>query len=481
MHFSLKYRIATIIFVLEAFMVGIILWQTLDHSQTTIRDQLASHDRAVLEIMGGISRIALLTEEYADFQPYLENLLEDSRIKQVLLIDSRSRVVSGSNPDTVGRPPPQIFASPSQDTIASDTFWRSQSITNGAGRLGTIAIEISNDELAAATAEARNLGIGLAIAGMVSIAMVGLIAGILLTRRLAIVTATANQFARGERTARTGIAGDDEIGELGETFDKMAAKLQTNQDEGDALIKLLSEKNAQLEQFTYTVSHDLKTPLVTVRGFAGMLEQDIANGNKEGIRKDLDYIMTGTATMASLLEDLLKLSQAGQVISEPVEVRLSDLFEQAKKELQALIEKQGAKVEIQQDMSIVYADKTRLLEVAQNLLHNAIKFSNASHPAEISVSSEIHGDNVVCRVKDNGIGISPEYHDQIFGLFNRLDQSYEGTGIGLALVKTIIEAHDGTVAVDSQGDTNGSLFSFTLPAPPSTDESLSTSEQRKTA
>lgn len=113
MHLSLKYRIATIIFILEAVMVGIILWQTLDHSQMMIRNQLASHDRAVLEIMGGISRIAFLTEEYADFQPYLENLLEDSRIQQVLLLDSRGIVVAGSDPDIVGEPPPQIFSASS--------------------------------------------------------------------------------------------------------------------------------------------------------------------------------------------------------------------------------------------------------------------------------------------------------------------------------------------------------------------------------
>lgn len=478
MHFSLKYRIAAIIFILEAVMVGIILWQTLDHSQMTIRDQLASHDRAVLEIMGGISRIALLTEEYADFQPYLENLLKDTRIKQVLLLDSRDLVVAGSNPDIVGKPPPQIFSSSPPSAIADHTFWRSHFITNGAGRLGTIAIEISNDELRAAIAEARNLGISLAIGGMVLIAMVGLIAGSLLTRRLAVVTATANRFARGERTARTGIEGEDEIGELGKTFDQMATKLQVNQDEGDALIKQLSDKNAQLEQFTYTVSHDLKTPLVTVRGFAGMLEQDIANGKKDDIKKDLDYIMSGTATMANLLEDLLKLSQAGLTISDRVEVNLTDLFEKAKKELNYLIEERGVKIDIEKDMPTVYADKIRLLEVAHNLLHNAIKFSNPGHPAEISVSAEIKDASIICRVKDNGIGIRARYHEVIFGLFNRLDQSYEGTGIGLALVKTIIEAHDGTIDVESQGDNKGSLFRFILPAPDNAEAIPAASEQR---
>lgn len=465
LHTSLKFRIASIIFVLEAIMMGVVLWQVLGHSGEAIRKQFNNNDQAMLDILSGVSRTALLTEEYADFQPYLENLLETSRIEQALLIDSRGLIVASTNPAEVGKAPTHLHTATEQHTADTiEHFWRSKEITNSAGLLGIIAIEISNEALSEVTVESRNLGIVLAIIGMIIIAIVGLVAGVLLTRRLATVTTTANRFAHGDLAARTGMEGQDEIAELGMTFDRMAANLQTAQNEGEVLIKQLSSKNAQLERFTYTVSHDLKTPLVTVRGFVGVLEKDLAEGNADGVKKDLEHIMSATSTMGHLLEDLLKLSQIGHVINDPQPVKLTEIFEAAAGDLQALIDEQAAELEIQPDMPTVMADRLRLQEVAQNLLHNALKFSVPGKPAIIRVSAKEQADGVSCCVEDQGIGIDPEYHDLIFGLFNRLDQSIEGTGIGLSLVKSIIEAHQGTIKVESNGDGTGAKFYFTVPA-----------------
>ncbi len=465
MQFSLKYRIAIIIFVLEAIMMAVVLWQTLGHSEQATRDQLADIDSAILEIMSGVGRVALLTEEYADLQPYLENLLQNARVEQVLLIDARDLVVASSSPDDVGKAPPEI--SPvhehQHDGTQHEHFWRSREIRNDTGLLGTLAIEISDDALIGAIADARNLGIGIAVAGMLIIAIVGLVVGLLLTRRLATVTAVANRFAHGEMSARTRISGQDEVGELGTTFDKMADNLQQMREEAENLIGELSNKNTQLERFTYTVSHDLKTPLVTVRGFAGMLERDLADGNIEGVRQDLQHILSGTETMAKLLEDLLKLSQVGMVINQIETIGLTVLFEEAMQNLHSLVSESGAHISIQPDMPEVNVDRVRIYEVAMNLLQNALKFSSADVPIRIRVTANRANDFVECCVEDNGIGIDPEYQEQIFGLFNRLDQSYEGTGIGLSLVKSIVEAHQGSVRVESPGLKAGSRFYFTLP------------------
>jgi len=230
MRLSLKYRIAVIIFALEAIMMGAVLWQTLGHSEETTRNQLAANEQALLGVMSGISRIALLTEEYAELQPYLENVLADPRIEQVLLVDVKGRVVAGTQPGTVGRAPPSFTNHSGQHKDHSGNhFWRSTEITNAEGLLGILAIELTNTALHEATTETRNLGISIAIIGMTVIAFVGLIVGVLLTRRLALVTETANRFAQGELTARTKIHGQDEIGELGQTFDKMAVSIQKSQ------------------------------------------------------------------------------------------------------------------------------------------------------------------------------------------------------------------------------------------------------------
>jgi signal transduction histidine kinase len=311
--------------------------------------------------------------------------------------------------DAIGKPPVEFNAQNTHDAAVSHIdFWRSKEIKNSGGLLGQLAIQVSNEAVIEATIESRNLGIGIAIAGMVIIAVVGLITGGLLTRRLVAVTVTADRFSHGQLEARTGIQGRDEIGVLGETFDRMAGNLQTSQQEGEALIKQLSEKNVQMERFTYTVSHDLKTPLVTVRNFAGMLEKDIAEGNTTGIKKDLDYILSGTESMANLLEDLLKLSQIGHVINDPRPVGLNKLFAQAEKDLHSIITEQGAFVEIQPDMPVVYADSSRLLEVAHNLLQNALKYSRSGQQSIIKVTAENQRDETACCVSDIGIGIYPQ-------------------------------------------------------------------------
>jgi signal transduction histidine kinase len=462
---SLKYRIAIIIFVLEAIMMTAVLWATLNHSEDAIREQFASNERAILEVMGGISHIALLTGEYSGLQPYLENLLQDSRIEQVMLVDQRGIIVAGTRPESIGRFPATFSTAVTLDPeTQARKIWISKNIKDEDRLLGVLAMELSDAELVAATADAGKLGVSIAVTGMILIAIVGLVVGSLLTWRLAVVTDAANRFAEGDAMARTGFRGDDEISELGQTFDKMASSLQASAEESNSLIDQLSEKNAELEQFAYTVSHDLKTPLVTVKGYVGMLQKDLQADERERIEQDLGYIVAATDTMGSLLEDLLELSRVGRIVNESEEVSLTELFESVAAGMHLQIASRGADLTVQPQMPPVLVDRQRMAEVIQNLLENALKFSAKSNPPKIEVSASKEDDIIVCCVADNGIGVEPEFQDQIFGLFNRLSASYEGTGIGLALVKRIVEVHHGRVWVDSPGNGEGARFCFALPS-----------------
>lgn len=465
LRFSLKYRIALIIFVLEAIMMAAVLWATLGHSQNETREQFQSSENAIMEVMSGISHIALSTGEYSELQPYFENLLENSRIEQVMLLDARGIVVASTRPESIGKFPATFSASMTIDAETSARrIWRTAEIRNEAQRLGVLALEISDAPLLQTTQESRNLGIAIAIAGMFIIAVVGLAAGILLTRRLARVTDAAHRFAQGESNARAGISGSDEIGDLGHTFDHMADRLELSSSEARQLIKQLSDKNAELERFAYTVSHDLKTPLVTVKGYVGMLQKDLQDGCHARIERDFEFIASATDTMAQLLEDLLELSRIGHVVNEAETVELSELFTQVAADMEFQIRQKGATLKVQAQMPQVYVDRQRMSEVAQNLLENALKFTGEATPPEIRVSASVDRDRVVCRVEDNGIGIDSQYQEQVFGLFNRLNQSYEGTGIGLALVKRIVEVHDGKVWVESAGSGKGASFCISLPS-----------------
>lgn len=231
-----------------------------------------------------------------------------------------------------------------------------------------------------------------------------------------------------------------------------------------ALIDELEAKNAELERFTYTVSHDLKSPLVTITGFAGLLEKDIATGNMDRVSDDVIRIHTAAETMQRLLNELLDLSRVGRVINQPEVLSLEELVDRVVNQLVGPIRQGGVSVEVQGPLPQVYGDPIRLLEVFQNLLENAIKFMGPQEKPQVTISASRVGDFVECRVEDNGSGIDPDYHEKVFGLFDRLDPSAEGTGIGLSLVKRIVEVHGGLIRVESEGTGKGAAFVFTLPA-----------------
>jgi PAS domain S-box-containing protein len=241
------------------------------------------------------------------------------------------------------------------------------------------------------------------------------------------------------------------------------------EEEREALIRELEAKNAELERFTYTVSHDLKSPLVTIKGFLGFLEQDIASGNAGRLRDDIKRINNAVKRMEQLLRELLELSRIGRLINPSEEIRFEELAREGLEIVHGRLEAHGITVHIQPNLPIVYGDRQRLIEVLQNLLDNAAKYmGDQAYPRiEIGQRGEENG-NPVFYVRDNGIGIAPEHHERIFGLFNKLDAHSEGTGVGLALVKRIVEVHGGRIWVESasfpQGEAGrGSTFLFTLP------------------
>jgi PAS domain S-box-containing protein len=235
--------------------------------------------------------------------------------------------------------------------------------------------------------------------------------------------------------------------------------------ERERLLGELSAKNAELERFVYTVSHDLKSPLVTIVGFLGFLEEDFKNADENAFHRDLDRIYRATFKMQDLLRDLLDLSRIGRMMNEPTDVSFDTLVTEAVELTQGRLHERGVQVNIEQGMPRVFGDAKRLLELVQNLIDNAAKYMGKQTEPRIEIGSKGFENGMpVFYIRDNGIGISPEHHDRIFGLFNKLDPNVEGTGVGLALVKRIVEFHGGRIWVESEIG-KGSTFFFTLPSP----------------
>jgi signal transduction histidine kinase len=234
------------------------------------------------------------------------------------------------------------------------------------------------------------------------------------------------------------------------------------------LISELESKNAELERFTYTVSHDLKSPLFTIRGFLGYLEQDALSGNRERMKSDIQRITDATDRMHRLLNELLELSRVGRIRNEMIFVPFEELAREAAELVQGRIMERGIAVHIDAHLPIVYGDRQRLLEVVQNLVDNAAKFMGDQLQPRITIGQQGEEQGKpIFYVRDNGIGVPLEHHERVFGLFNKLDIKTDGTGIGLALVKRIVEVHGGRIWVESEAG-KGSTFFFTLPANPAT-------------
>lgn len=232
--------------------------------------------------------------------------------------------------------------------------------------------------------------------------------------------------------------------------------------ERERLITELEARNAELGRFTYTVSHDLKSPLVTIKGFLGLLAKDIARGDSARIKSDMERIQTAAITMEALLNDLLELARVGQLENTPQEAPFNQLAQEAVERVMGQIAERGVEVTINPKLPIIYGDLPRLVEVVQNLVDNAVKFMGTQPNPQIEIGAREFNGETAFYVKDNGIGIEPRFHEKIFGLFDRLDQSIDGTGIGLALVKRIIEVHNGRIWVESEGANKGSTFFFTV-------------------
>jgi len=249
---------------------------------------------------------------------------------------------------------------------------------------------------------------------------------------------------------------------LAETVLKMVAVRAADELERLEFEVSLQAKNTEMERFTYTVSHDLKSPLITIQSYAGMILKDMEAGRYERAIGDMKRIEDAAGKMNDLLNDLLELSRVGRQMNASSLIDMNLLIKDTLAQLAGSIMESQVEVAVQPDLPALHGDHKRIAEVVQNLVENAIKYRGGQTALRIEIGTRNDGKESVFFVSDNGKGIEPRFHESIFGLFKKLDGDSEGTGIGLALVKRIIELHGGKVWVESEGVGMGSTFCFTL-------------------
>ena len=232
----------------------------------------------------------------------------------------------------------------------------------------------------------------------------------------------------------------------------------------------LEAKTAEQDTFLYTVSHDLKAPLVSIQGMAQLLTEEAGPRLAEDDRFYLSRITENVRHLSALLEDLLTLSRIGRVDTEVSAVSLAEIAEGAQQDLAVQLESRSVKLTIESSMPSVAANPNRLREAFVNLIDNAIKYTPAERNPEIRIGARAFGsDSVECWIEDNGVGINPEQRERVFGLFARLPDGKalhaNGTGVGLAVVARIIQSSGGRIWIED-GSMGGTSFHMTLPAVP---------------
>jgi signal transduction histidine kinase len=259
------------------------------------------------------------------------------------------------------------------------------------------------------------------------------------------------------------LASEDALALSNRELEARALRLEAQDEERAALISDLEAKNAELERFSYTVSHDLKSPLITVRAYLDSIDKDLAEGHHARVRADLQRVAAASERMRDLLDGLLKLSRVGRIVNTLEKRSLRELAQEAIDLASGRLAARGIVVVVAPELPVVRVDRQRIVDVLVNLLDNASKFMGDQGAPRVEISATESAGRVVVRVKDNGIGIEAKNHLRVFVLFERVSSAFEGTGLGLALARRVIEAHGGRLWVESEGLGHGSTFCFSLP------------------
>jgi len=291
-----------------------------------------------------------------------------------------------------------------------------------------------------------------------------------LNRALQALTDGARRIGQGELNLGIHIPGRDELSELAAHFNDMARNLasaRSNLEASNAELTrrtaALETANHDLENFSYSVSHDLRAPLRAIDGFIAMLLDEHASQLDADGRRMFGVVSDNARKMGHLIDDILAFSRAGRLELDPVPVDMQALAREVWSDLLEGVPGRTIELELG-DLPAAQCDPRAIRQVWQNLLGNAIKFTRDRNPAVIQVSATNTGEFIRYEVADNGAGFNADYAGKLFQLFQRLHgmDEFPGTGVGLAIVKRFIQKHGGTV--EGVGVVNqGATFSFTLP------------------
>ena len=239
-------------------------------------------------------------------------------------------------------------------------------------------------------------------------------------------------------------------------------RVETMQSQLSEYAQKLVKSNQELTDFAHIASHDLRAPIRNIGSFTQLLQRRLASQLDDRTKEYFDFITTNVRQSTKLIEDLLNYSKIDKNIGDPLPVDLNDALLLVRSNLQSFITEKKANI-IAKDLPILRGHSSLIVQLFQNLINNGLKYNESEKPT-VTIGSEWRRSDLVFSVSDNGIGILPQYREQVFGMFRRLHSSaqYEGSGIGLAFCQRIVSTYGGRIWIESEKE-KGTIFYFTLP------------------
>lgn len=463
----------------------------LDRQRATVNNQL---DPAVEEVRNLLASVVeqetgvqgyALSRDLSFLEPYQRGKSEEDRATsrlEALLADypsllSQLETVTEAMTDwrTLAAEP-IIAATAEGDSLSQDLLQAGRShFTSARDAIGELAlgVEARRMRVSGRLDDAFTLFIATlaATVGALLFSIVALYRG---TKRQVLLPldqlrADARMVAAGNLNHRVRPAGPAEMIELADDVNAMRSRiledleeLETAHAELEAKAEEMDRTNRDLEQFAYVASHDLQEPLRKVASFCQLLQKRYGGQLDDRADEYISYAVDGARRMQHLINDLLQFSRVGLSPESITYVDCNQVVDSAIASMKAFISETGARID-RGDLPTVLGDRGLLTLVFENLITNALKF-RSDKPPVITIGAKETGHQWELTVQDNGIGIEPQHADRIFAIFQRLHarSEYPGTGIGLALVKRIVESHGGRVWLDSPGP-GGTTFRLTLP------------------
>ena len=482
---SLKFRFALVIIVLQSIVTAIILGVTLNQFFTETQEQWAATESMLSHLISEFSRIALITSEFGELQPLVEKIVVDPHVEKINLTDEDNLIVVSSDVTEIG----SIFSTGQKNL---GTFWQNQEIVNPSGSLGSLHVQYSNASIIQTKDSAIKLGITIAVICITCIAIVGILFGYLLTRRLDKVANTARQIGLGKLDAKTNLVGKDEVAVVGRTIDYM----------GDSISKMIEELNHQkqelhqardsLEQrvqertrelaiardealkassaksaFLANMSHELRTPLNAILGYSEMLEE---NAQDEDQRYDAKSINIAGHNLLNLINNVLDIEriEAGKLEFQISSFNIHDMLNNLDSTFKPMAQKNNNRFQaaVKTETAEMIGDRAIINQILLNLLSNAAKFTKDGLITLTASSFDNKGEEWLdFTITDTGIGIDKDHIENLFEKFYQVDSSftreYQGVGLGLSICNSLAHAMGGHFEVSSELN-KGSNFSLLI-------------------